>query len=133
MKQVLFICVGNSARSVMAEAFFNALAGGRARALSAGTRPAKAVSPIAVAAMAEVGIDISHHRPRPLTQELIRQADLIIGMGCGVVESCPRELNLTLHEDWGLEETLGRGLEEVRAIRDEIRRRVEALLEGMGP
>ena len=130
MKRVLFVCVGNSGRSQMAEAFFNHLSGGGCLATSAGTRPATSVSRTAVAAMAELGIDIRSQRPKPLTQQMIRQADRIITMGCDVMESCPAGLHPS--EDWDLEDPQGQPLEKVRLIRDQIQKRVLALLADLG-
>ena len=130
MKYVLFICVGNSARSQMAEAFFNHFCSGRCLALSAGTRPATSVSRTAIAAMAELGIDISSQRPKPLTEQMIQQADRIITMGCDVAESCP--VGLHPSEDWGLADTQGQPLEKVRLIRDQIRGQVLTLLTELG-
>jgi len=130
MKYVLFVCVGNSGRSQMAEAFFNHFCGGGCLALSAGTRPATSVSRTAVAAMAELGIDIRSQRPKPLTEQMIQQADRIITMGCDVAESCPAGFHPS--EDWGLADTQGQPLEKVRLIRDQIRERVLALLTELG-
>jgi len=127
MKRVLFVCVGNSGRSQMAEAFFNHFrGGGRLVSMSAGTRPATSVSRTAIAAMAELGIDISAQRPKPLTRQMIQQADRIIAMGCDVAESCPTGLHAS--EDWGLGDPQGQPLEKARLIRDQIRERVLALL-----
>lgn len=130
MKRVLFVCVGNSGRSQMAEAFFNHFSGGGSLAISAGTRPATSVSRTAVAAMAELGIDMGDQRPKPLTQQMIQQADRIITMGCDVAESCPAGFHAS--EDWGLEDPQGQPLEKVRFIRDQIRERVLALLADLG-
>jgi len=111
----------------MAQAFFNHFrGGGRLVAMSAGTRPATSVSRTAIAAMTELGIDISAQRPKPLTQQMIQQADRIITMGCDVAESCPAGFHAS--EDWGLEDPQGQPLEKVRLIRDQIRERVLALL-----
>jgi arsenate reductase len=126
MQQVLFICVGNSSRSQMAEAFFNHLAGGRARAVSAGTQPARAVDPNAVAVMAELGIDMGGQLPKLLTREMVDSATRVISMGCGVQESCPAWAQPD--EDWGLDDTKHQPAEVVRRIRDQIRVRVEALM-----
>jgi len=112
----------------MAEAMFNRLAGGRAAAESAGTEPGEAINPNAVKAMAELGIDISGAKPKMLTQEMVDRADRVITMGCSVEESCPA-LFLPNVEDWGLEDPAGKPLEKVREIRDEIARRVKALLQ----
>ena len=100
MKTVLFVCVGNSGRSQMAEAFFNQAAGGKARAMSAGTKPASAVDPRTVEVMREVGIDISAARPKALTTEMLEQADRVVTMGCGVEGVCPASFVET--EDWQL-------------------------------
>jgi len=130
MKYVLFVCVGNSGRSQMAEAFFNHFRGGGCLALSAGTRPAASLSRTAIAAMAELGIDIRSQQPKPLTQQMIQQADRIIAMGCDVVESCPAGFHPS--EDWNLADTQGQPLEKIRFIRDQIRKRVLALLTELG-
>ena len=126
MEQVLFICVGNSSRSQMAEALFNHLAQGRAQAISAGTEPAGAIDPNSVAVMAELGIDISGQRPKPLTQEMVDSATRVISMGCGVQESCPAWAQPD--EDLDLNDTYHQPIDVVRRIRDEIRARVEALV-----
>ena len=126
MNQVLFICVGNSSRSQMAEAFFNHLAQGRVRAGSAGTEPARAVDPNAVAIMAELGIDMSGQSAKLLTQEMVDSATRVISMGCGVQESCPAWAQPD--EDWDLDDSYHQPIEVVRRIRDQIRERVEALV-----
>lgn len=126
MKKVLFICVQNAGRSQMAEALFNALAGGRAVAASAGTRPAERVHPEVVQAMSEVGIDLSGSKPKMLTEKMVAEADRVITMGCGADEACP--VTFTPAEDWGIEDPAGQSLDKVRVIRDQIRARVEGLL-----
>lgn len=126
VKRVLFVCMHNSGRSQMAEAIFNHLAQGKAVAASAGTAPAATVLPSVVQAMGEVGIDIGSQRPKELTEEMARQAERIIAMGCNVQEACPA-LHLEV-EDWGIEDPQGQSIERVREIRDEIWRRVERLL-----
>jgi arsenate reductase len=131
MKTVLFVCLGNAGRSQMAEAFFNQAAGGKARAISAGTRPAEAIDPRAVQAMQEIGIDISGNKPKTLTMEMLEQADRVITMGCGVEGVCPASFVET--EDWQLEDPKGKPIGEVRRIRDEIRARVLRLLEKSKP
>lgn len=130
MKTVLFVCVGNSGRSQMAEAFFNQLANGKARAISAGTNPAADVEPTVVRAMKEVGIDISGNKPKSLTPEMIDQANLVITMGCGAEAACPASWVET--RDWGLEDPKDKAIEKVREIRDEIRARVKALMKEIG-
>ena len=127
MKTVLFVCVGNSGRSQMAEAFFNELARGRAKAVSAGTNPAQSVAPDVVQAMKEVGIDISNNRPKPLTEEMLAQADRMVTMGCGAEGVCP--VSFVPTEDWALEDPKGKSLEQVRKIRDEIKTKVAKMLE----
>ena len=130
MKRILFVCVHNSGRSQMAEVLLNSMAGGKAVAESAGTEPGEAVNPVAVKAMAELGLDMSGARPKLLTQEMVDRADRVITMGCSVEESCPA-LFLPNVEDWGLEDPSGKALEKVREIRDEIARRIRALLEDL--
>ncbi len=129
MKVVLLVCVHNSGRSQMAEAFFNQLAKGKARALSAGTQPAQTVNPVAAEAMREVSIDISRNKPKALAMEMLEQADRVITMGCGAEAVCPASFVET--EDWALEDPKGKTLEQVRNIRDEIRERVTRLMNGL--
>ena len=130
MKTVLFACVHNAGRSQMAAAFFNGLADpGRARAVSAGTDPARAVHPEVVDVMREEGLELSAARPQRLTHELAADADLLVTMGCG--EACPVVPGLET-VDWPLRDPRGEGLETVRAIRDEIRARAEALVAARG-
>jgi arsenate reductase len=124
--RVLFVCLHNSGRSQMAEAFFNRLAGDRATASSAGTQPAAGINPAVVEVMREEGIEIGNRRPKLLTTEMIQNADRVISMGCGVAEACPAGFIVT--EDWGIDDPQGRPLAEVRRIRDEIKSRVAALM-----
>ena len=126
MRMVLFVCVHNSGRSQMAEAFFNQLGNGKVRALSAGTNPDTTVDSSVIEAMREVGIEISGNRPKALTLEMVEQADKVITMGCGVEGVCPATLVET--EEWELEDPKGKTLDEVRKIRDEIRVKVAGLL-----
>ena len=126
MKTVIFACVHNAGRSQMAAALFNKLADpARGRAISAGTRPGEKVHPEVVAVMQEEGIDLSGAHPRKLTPELAAQAQLLITMGCG--DECPYVPGLR-RDDWPLEDPKGKPIERVRAIRDDIRSRVEALV-----
>jgi len=126
MITVIFACVHNAGRSQMAAAFFNSFAdAGKARAVSAGTEPADRVHPEVVAAMREIGIDVSKARPQRLTAELASQASLLITMGCG--DACPVVPGLR-RDDWPLEDPKGQPVERVRAIRDEIKTRVERLV-----
>jgi protein-tyrosine-phosphatase len=125
---VLFLCVHNAGRSQMALGWFNALAGGRAVAWSGGSEPGTEVNPAAVAAMAEVGIDIAQEYPKPWTTEIVQAADVVITMGCG--DACPFFPG-TRYEDWDLEDPAGQGVEAVRPIRDDIEQRVRVLLESL--
>ena len=126
MKTIIFACVHNAGRSQMAAAYFNALADStKARAISAGTSPGDVVHPEVVTVMHEEGIDLSGARPRKLTPEVAAQADLLITMGCG--DECPYVPGLR-REDWPLDDPKGQPLDRVRAIRDDLRARVEALL-----
>ncbi len=125
MASVLFICVHNAGRSQMAEAIFNSLADGRHIAKSAGSKPADRVNPVAVEALKEIGIDISGRKPKKLDADLALWADLAITMGCGD-EPCPVVTGEI--RDWDLEDPHGQPIEKVREIRDEIHRRVEALV-----
>jgi len=126
---VLFLCVHNAGRSQMALGWFNHLAGDRAVAWSGGSEPGNEVNPAAVAAMHEVGIDIASEFPKPWTDEIVRAADVVVTMGCG--DACPLFPG-TRYEDWELEDPAGQGVEAVRPIRDEIERRVRALLGELG-
>ena len=126
MTTVIFACVHNAGRSQMAAAFFNQYANpAKARALSAGTDPGDRVHLEVVAVMNEVGIDLSHERPRRLTTDLAREAELLITMGCG--EACP-VVPGARRDDWPLDDPKGRRFEDVRRIRDEIRLLVERLI-----
>ena len=128
MKRYLFVCVHNAGRSVMAEAFTNTLANGKAEGISTGTIPQDAPHPEVVLAMKEVGIDVSEHAGRMLDDALVASADRVFTMGCAVdADACPAILYSNV-EDWNLPDPKGKSIEEVRAIRDEIRARVEALL-----
>jgi protein-tyrosine-phosphatase len=122
---VLFVCVHNAGRSQMAAGWLRHLAGDRVEVRSAGSQPTDSVNPVAVRAMAEVGIDISAHRPRVLDADDVRASDVVVTMGCG--DACPYFPG-TRYEDWVLEDPAGLDLDAVRPIRDEIRRRVEALV-----
>jgi protein-tyrosine-phosphatase len=126
---VLFLCVHNAGRSQMAMGWFNHLAGGRAVALSGGSEPGPSVNPAAVAAMAEVGIDIAREAPKPWTDAGVRSADVVVTMGCG--DACPFFPG-TRYEDWALDDPHGQGVDAVRPIRDEIERRVRTLLADLG-
>ncbi|MPZ18882.1 MAG: arsenate reductase ArsC [Luteitalea sp.] len=130
MALVIFACVHSAGRSQMAAAFFNAQADpSLARAAAAGTEPAARVHPVVVEAMREAGIDLDDARPQLLTEEIVRGARLLITMGCG--ERCPVVPGLEV-EDWDLPDPKGKPLDEVRAIRDQVRARVDALLAARG-
>ncbi|GIH79090.1 arsenate reductase ArsC [Planobispora longispora] len=125
---VLFVCVHDAGRSQMAAAWLAHLARGRIEVRSAGSAPAEAVNPVAVRAMAEVGVDITAERPKVLTNEAVRDSDVVITMGCG--DACPFFPGKR-YEDWKLDDPAGQGIEAVRPIRDEIRTRVERLIAGL--
>jgi arsenate reductase (thioredoxin) len=122
---VLFLCVHNAGRSQMALGWFNALAGGGAVAWSGGSEPANEVNPAAVAAMREVGIDITGEYPKPWTDEIVRAADVVVTMGCG--DTCPYFPGKR-YDDWEIDDPAGQGADAVRPIRDEIGQRVRTLL-----
>nr|WP_300149881.1 arsenate reductase ArsC [Propionicimonas sp.] len=123
---VLFVCVHNAGRSQMAAGYLRHLGGGRVEVLSAGSAPADAINPVAVEAMAEEGIDIAGEQPRVLTTDAVKTSDVVITMGCG--DACPFYPGKR-YEDWVLGDPAGQDIVAVRPIRDEIRRRVEALLD----
>ena len=122
---VLFVCVHNAGRSQMAAGFLQRLAGDRVDVRSAGSQPADRLNPVAVEAMAEVGIDLGAEQPRVLTPDAVKAADVVITMGCG--DECPY-FPSKRYEDWVLDDPAGQPLEVVRRVRDEIRERVEALV-----
>ena len=127
---VLFVCVHNAGRSQIAAAFVTHFSDGAVEVRSAGSAPAEEVNPAAVEALAEVGIDISAERPKILTDDAVRESDVVITMGCG--DTCSFYPGKR-YEDWVLEDPAGKGIEDVRPIRDEIRSRVEALLAELVP
>jgi len=122
---VLFVCIGNQGRSVIAERLFRDAADGTHEARSAGAAPGVAVHPVAVEALAEVGIDASDHVPRKLDGELMAWADVVVAACDGVCPVVPGKRN----ENWHLPDPMGRSLAEVRVIRDDIKRRVDTLLD----
>lgn len=126
---VLFVCVHNAGRSQIAEALFNAYAGGAATAISAGTEPVGALNLNVIAAMREAGYDLVHQHPKQLTDEMVDAADRVITMGCMDDPSCPAVL---AEEDWAVDDPSGAPLPRVRQIRDEIARKIRALLREMG-
>jgi arsenate reductase (thioredoxin) len=123
--EVLFVCVHNAGRSQMAAAFLDRKADGRVQVRSAGSEPADQLNPVVVEAMREAGLDLSTQFPKPLTDEGVRAADIVITMGCG--DACPIYPGKR-YEDWELEDPTGKDIETVRQIRDEIERRVETLV-----
>ena len=122
---VMFVCVHNAGRSQMAQGFLQHLAGDRIEVRSSGTMPGDQVNPSAVAAMAELGIDISSAKPKVLTDEDVQASDYVITMGCG--DACPFYPG-KIYLDWKLQDPAGKGVEDVRPIRDEIQGLVENLI-----
>ena len=122
---VLFVCVHNAGRSQMAAGFMKTLGADRVEVLSAGSAPKDSINPIAVEAMKEVGIDISNNVPKVLTPEAVQESDAVITMGCG--DACPFYPGKR-YEYWVLDDPAGQGIESVRIIRDDIKKRVEQLL-----
>ncbi|MBC7631558.1 arsenate reductase ArsC [Aeromicrobium sp.] len=122
---VLFVCVHNAGRSQMAAGFLGSLAADTIIVRSAGSMPGNQINPVAVAAMAEVGIDIANEQPKKLTDDAVQASDVVITMGCG--DECPYVPGKR-YEDWVLDDPAGQGIDAVRPIRDEIRTRVEALI-----
>ena len=125
---VMFLCVHNAGRSQMAAGWLRHLTGDRVDVFSGGSEPASTVNPAAIEAMAEVGVDIRTEFPKPWTDEIVRAADVVVTMGCG--DACPVYPGKR-YEDWVLDDPEGLGLDAVRPIRDEIRQRVEQLVEEM--
>ncbi len=130
MPTVLFVCVHNAGRSQMAAGYLRALGRDRVRVLSAGSEPAKSINQVAVAAMAEEGIDIASNQPEILTTEAVKGSDFVITMGCG--DACPIFPGKR-YEDWTLDDPAGQGIEAVRPIRDDIKARVIALIDEIAP
>ena len=126
MPEVLFVCVHNAGRSQMAAALLEHYAEGRVGVRSAGSEPAERINPRVVAAMDEIGLDVSREYPKPLTGEAVQAADVVITMGCG--DACPIYPGKR-YEDWELDDPSGADLDGVRRIRDEIARRVRLLIE----
>jgi arsenate reductase (thioredoxin) len=127
---VLLVCVHNAGRSQMAAGYLNQLSGGRIEVRSAGSEPADKINPVAVEAMAEEGIDIAAERPKILTTEAVKASDVVITMGCG--DACPYYPGKR-YEDWVLDDPAGQDLNHVRPIRDQIRQRVESLVNELLP
>ena len=127
---VLFVCVHNAGRSQMAAGFVRAIAGDRIEVRSAGSIPAEQINPVAIEAMAELGIDIAAEQPKLLTTEAVQASDVVITMGCG--DACPIFPGKR-YEDWELDDPAGQGIEAVRPIRDDIRARVLQLVSELQP
>ncbi|MEM2139577.1 arsenate reductase ArsC [Nitrososphaera sp.] len=130
MKTILFVCVENAGRSQMAEGFFNKYAPKGFRAVSAGTKPASQINPLAVQAMKEAGVDISSQKSKIITDEMIRNSEKAVNMGCMDKAECPL-LFLNNPVDWGIEDPKGKPIEKVREIRDDIERRVKELVKNL--
>ena len=128
--EVLFVCVHNAGRSQMAAGLTRLRSQGRIRVRSAGSAPAEEINPNAVAVLEELGIDITDEFPKPLTDDGVRAADVVITMGCG--DACPIYPGKR-YEDWELDDPAGQDLATVRRIRDEIDERVQALVDGLLP
>ena len=127
---VLFVCIHNAGRSQMAAAYLTHLAGDRVEVRSAGSAPADSVNPAAVAAMLEEGIDMAGETPKILTDQAVRASDVVITMGCG--DTCAIYPGKR-YEDWKLDDPAGQGIDSVRPIRDDIRRRIEELISEIAP
>ncbi|QGG40729.1 arsenate reductase ArsC [Aeromicrobium yanjiei] len=127
---VLFVCVHNAGRSQMAAGFLKELSGGSIEVLSAGSMPGNRINPVAVEAMAEIGIDIATEQPKKLSTEAVQASDVVITMGCG--DECPYFPGKR-YEDWELTDPAGKGIETVRQVRDEIRTRIEGLIASLAP
>ncbi|PZF56358.1 heat-shock protein HtpX [Curtobacterium sp. MCSS17_008] len=127
---ILFVCVHNAGRSQMAAGYAQALGGDRVQVLSAGSAPKDQINPVAIEAMAEDGIDIAGNQPKVLTTDAVRESDAVITMGCG--DACPIFPGKR-YEDWDLTDPAGKGIDDVRAIRDEIKTRAQALLAELLP
>lgn len=128
--KVLFVCVHNSGRSQMAEAFTRALSGGRVKAVSAGTLPGATLNPVAAEAMEERGITLEGQYPKVIDQHMVDDSDYAFTMGCRIDGSCPA--TFVPSEDWGLDDPAGQSIESVRRIRDQVEARVRQMLSGMG-
>ena len=128
--QVLFVCVHNAGRSQMAAGLLDRLSGGRVLVRSAGSAPADEINPAVVEVMREVRVDLSREFPKPLTDEAVREADVVVTMGCG--DACPVYPGKR-YLDWDLPDPAGKSVEDVRPIRDEIARRVRTLIEELAP
>ena len=127
---ILFVCVHNSGRSQMAEAFFNSFGVSESIAYSAGTFPGENVNQAVVTVMKELDIDLSGTKPKLLTQDMLDQSEKVITMGCNIEDACPT--NMVITEDWGLDDPKGQSLDKVRSIRNQVKSKVIGLLNEMG-
>lgn len=127
---VLFVCVHNAGRSQMAAGFLKELSNGSIEVLSAGSMPGNQINPVAVEAMAEVGIDIAGEQPKKLSEDAVKASDVVVTMGCG--DECPY-FPSKRYEDWELTDPAGKGIETVREVRDEIKGRIEGLIASLSP
>lgn len=127
---VLFVCVHNAGRSQMAAAYLTELSGGRITVRSAGSEPRDQLNPVAVAAMAEEGIDMTSATPKILTTEAVQASDVVITMGCG--DTCPIFPGKR-YEDWELDDPAGKDIDDVRRIRDDIKHRITVLVDELLP
>lgn len=130
MTEVLFVCVHNAGRSQIAAALLHARSGGSVHVRSAGSAPAGSINAVVVAALNEIGIDIGQEFPKPMTDDVVRAADVVITMGCG--DACPIYPGKR-YEDWEVEDPAGKNIETVRRIRDDIERQVVRLIEQLKP
>ena len=131
MKKILFVCVENAGRSQIAEGFAKHYGNSKVEAISAGTMPASEINPLAIQVMQEKGIDISKNKLKPITSQMVQEADTIIVMGCSAQGFCPTPL-LGKVTDWNIEDPKGKPLEKVREIRDEIEEKVRKLITEIG-
>jgi len=130
MKKILFVCVENAGRSQMAEAFAKHYGEGKIEAVSAGTLPSSEVNPVVIQVMKEKGFDLSKNKPKHVDAKMVREADVIVVMGCSAQGFCPTPM-LGKVEDWELEDPKGRPIEEVWEIRDKIERKTKKLIARM--
>ncbi len=131
-RTILFVCVGNSGRSQMAEAIFNKLRPDGFRAISGGTKPATEINPLVVQVLREIGIDVSNAKPKPVSPEMIAEAEKVITMGCEASDFCPARF-LSRVENWHIQDPKGKTLDEMRSIRDTIQEHVRELLKRLQP
>ena len=127
MKKILFVCVENAGRSQMAEGFFKKLAPDGYQGISAGTKPANQINPLAIQVMNEINIDISQHKSKLISSKMIKNSDIVVNMGCMDKESCPA-LFVEEIDDWGIQDPKEKPIDQVRKIRDSIETKVNKLV-----